>query len=154
MHHAERDLGKRDRDYQLRQLDDITERGIKEAEILAERLKSQKVTAIVTSSYLRCKHTAEIINQYCSAPIVEDERLNEMAPEEEWKDLLIRNMSAIDDIVNSYDDDSTIICVTSGVNFTAFICYFYGIEPSNHVPWSQAAAISPVIFTIGKKMLD
>ena len=77
-----------------------------------------------------------------------------MQKNEEWKHLLKRNMEAIDDIVKTYKDDDTIICVTSGVNVSAFICYFYKIEPSNETPWSQAAGLSPMIFTIGKKMLD
>lgn len=154
MHHAERSISNNHRDEKLRQLEDITERGIQEATILSEKLKDQNITAIVTSPYLRCKHTANIINEYHNIPIIEDERLNEMNAGEEWKSLLIRNMNAIDDIVKSYQDEDTIICITSGVNFSAFVCYFYGIKPSNDVPWSQAGAISPIIFTIGKKMLD
>ena len=154
MHHAERNIGKNHNDLKLRQLEDITERGIKEAEILAERIKNQNITAIVTSPYLRCKHTAEIINKYHNSPIVEDERFNEMNYGEEWNDLLKRNIEAIDNIVKSYNDDDTIICVTSGVNFSAFVCYFYNIEPTNDTPWSQAADISPIIFTSGKKLLD
>ena len=154
MHHAERNIRENHNDSKLRQLEDITERGIKEAELLAERLKNQNITAIVTSPYLRCRHTAEIINKYHNSPIVEDERFNEMNYGEEWKDLLRRNIEAIDDIVKSYNDDDTIICVTSGVNFSAFVCYFYNIEPTNDTPWSQAGDISPIIFTSGKKMLD
>lgn len=154
MHHAERDIGNSHNDINLRQLEDITERGIKEAKILSEKLKGQNITAIVTSPYLRCKHTAEIINEYHNVPIIEDERFNEMNFDEEWKGLLVRNMNAIDDIVNSYEDEDTIICITSGVNFSAFVCYFYGIKPSNDVPWSQAVAMSPINFYIGKKMLD
>ena len=154
MHHAERNISKDHLNPESRQLEDITDIGIKEAELLAERLKNQKITAIVTSPYLRCVHTAEIINKYQNAPIIEDERFNEMEHNEEWKHLLSRNMEAIDDIVNSYKDDDTIICITSGVNFSAFVCYFYNIEPTNDVPWSQAGDISPIIFTKGKKMLD
>lgn len=67
---------------------------------------------------------------------------------------LKRNMNAIDDIINNYKDEDTIICITSGVNFSSFICYFYNIEPNNNVPWSQAGDISPIIFTKGKKSLD
>ena len=59
-------------------------------------------------------------------------------------------MNAIDGIVNKYSDDSVIICVTSGVNISAFICYAYNIIPSNDVPWSQAADLAPVIFNIKK----
>ena len=73
---------------------------------------------------------------------------------EEWEHLLKRNIAAIDDIVNSYEDDDTIICITSGVIFSAFVCYFYNIKPTNDVPWSQAGDILPIIFTKGKKMLD
>lgn len=154
MHHAERNISSDHYDNNLRQLEDITERGIKEAKLLSEKLQKQNITAIVTSPYLRCKHTADIINEYHNIPIIEDERLNEMNVGEEWQSLLTRNMDAIDDVVKTYQDDDTIIFVTSGVNFSAFVCYFYGINPSNDVPWSQAGAISPIIFTIGKKMLD
>lgn len=154
MHHAERNIGENHNDPKLRQLEDITGLGIKESEVLSERLKKQNITAIVTSPYIRCKHTAEIINQYHNAPIIEDERFNEMNSGEEWDHFLKRNMNAIDDIVKEYSDDDTIICVTSGVNFTAFVCYFYNIIPTNSVPWSQAGSISPINFTIGKKNLD
>ena len=154
MHHAERDIRSNHNEPKLRQLEDITEIGIKEAELLSKRLEKQKITAIVTSPYLRCKHTAEIINKYHNVPIIEDERFNEINQGEEWQNLLKRNIQAIDNIVNSYQDDDVIICVTSGVDFSAFICYFYDIEPTNEVPWSQACDISPIIFTKGKKMLD
>lgn len=154
MHHAERNIGKDHMNPELRQLEDITDTGIKEAELLSKRFEKQNITAIVTSPYLRCKHTAEIINKYHNAPIIEDERFNEMYRDEEWGNLLNRNMKAIDDIVNKYNDDDTIVCVTSGVNFSAFVCYFYNIEPSNDIPWSQAVDLSPILFTKGKKMLD
>ena len=154
MHHAERNIGENHHDPILRQEEDITELGIKDAEIIAERFKNQKITAIYTSPYLRCTHTAEIINKYHNVPIIHEDRLNEMNSGEEWKDLLKRNMEAIDDIVNKHDDDDLIICVTSGVNLSAFICYFYHIEPTNDVPWAQGGDISPVNFTVGKKSLD
>lgn len=153
MHHAERNISENNNP-KLKQYEDITEVGIQEAELLSKRLKNQNITAIITSPYLRCKHTAEIINKYHNSPIIEDERFNEMNSREEWKDLLKRNMEAIDNAVNKYTDDDTIVCITSGVNFSAFVCYFYGIEPTNDVPWSQAGDISPIIFTKGKKMLD
>ena len=154
MHHAERNIGENHNNPKMRQLEDITEVGIQEAELLSKRLKNKNITAIVTSPYLRCKHTAEIINQYHNAPIIEEERFNEMNSGEEWENFLKRNMNAIDDIINSYKDEDTIICITSGVNFSSFICYFYNIEPNNNVPWSQAGDISPIIFTKGKKSLD
>ncbi len=154
MHHAERNIGSGHNDKNLRQLEDITERGIKETEIVAERLKDEKITAIVSSPYLRCMHTGNIINKYHNLDIVEDPRFNEKRLEENWVDFLNRNMEAIDDIYNKYDDDSIIICITSGVNLSAFVCYFYNIKPTNYIPWCQANGISPVNFTKGKKMLD
>ena len=149
MHHAERDINEI-KDEKFRQMDDITQSGIKEADLLAERLNHIKVKAIVTSLYLRCKHTAEILNKYINVPIIEDERFNECGKNEEWKKVLERNMTAIDDIVKKYDNDDTIICVTSGVNISAFICYFYGLKPENSIPYTQAASISPVYFKITK----
>lgn len=153
MHHAERKIGENHHDPKLKQLDDITENGVKEAELIAERLKENNpnVKAIYTSPYLRCRHTAEIVNKYLNVPIIDDERFNEINKGEKWKEVLKRNMQAIDDIVNKHDNDDTIICVTSGVNLSAFICYFYHIRPSNKVPWTQAFNMSPINFGVEKK---
>ena len=151
MHHAERDMSSNAEWGTLeRTFDDITENGKKQAEIFAERIKNEKITAIITSPYLRCKHTAEIINKYHNLDIIEDDRFNEIQRDEEFESLLKRNMEAIDDIVNKYPDDSVIICVTSGINISAFICYTYNIVPANDIPLSQAADLSPVIFKINK----
>lgn len=70
VHHAERDVSSNVE----KQEQDITEAGMKEASLLAEKLKQLKVTAIYTSPYLRCKHTAEILNQYIQVPIYEEPR--------------------------------------------------------------------------------
>lgn len=151
MHHAERDKSS-DAEWGSfeRTFDDITEIGKKQAKLLAKRLKNEKISAIVSSPYLRCMHTAEIINKYHNLEIKEDSRFNEIQKDEEWISLLKRNMEAIDEIVKSHSDDEIILCVTSGVNISAFICYTYNIVPSNDVPWSQACDISPVIFDIKK----
>lgn len=154
MHHAERDIGPNHSDPVLRQEEDITKLGIKDAEVIAKRMSKVNITAIVTSPYIRCKHTAEIINKYHNVPIIEDERFNESEHHEEKVHLLKRNMEAIDDIYNKYNDDDIILCVTSGINLTAFVCYFYGIEPTNETPLSQAADISPINFTKGKFSLE
>jgi len=153
MHHAEREIGKNHGDQILRQLEDITENGKEEAEKLAEKFKGnlQNIKYIYTSPYARCKHTAEIINKYLNVPIIEDERFNEMQRGEEWKDLLKRNIDALDDIVNKHGNDDNVICITSGVNLSAFICYFYNIKPSNDVPWSQAINITPINFRVESK---
>src|SRR5574344_1017471 len=46
----------------LRQEQDITLNGIKDANLLGEKLKLQSIKAIYTSPYKRCIHTANIIN--------------------------------------------------------------------------------------------
>ena len=53
VHHADRDRSNKIID---RQLQDITQNGIQEANLLAEKLKELNVniTAIYTSPYLRC----------------------------------------------------------------------------------------------------
>lgn len=151
MHHAERDKSSNAEWGSLeRTFDDITEIGKKQAELLAERFKNEKISAIISSPYLRCMHTAEIINKYHNIQIKQDSRFNEIQKNEEWESLLKRNMEAIDDIVKSYSDDDAILCVTSGVNISAFICYTYNIIPTNDVPFSQACDISPVVFNIKK----
>lgn len=151
MHHAERDKSSNAEWGSFeRTLDDITEIGKKQAELLAERFKNEKISAIISSPYLRCMHTAEIINKYHNIQIKQDSRFNEIQKNEEWESLLKRNMEAIDDIVKSYSDDDVILCVTSGVNISAFICYTYNIIPTNDVPFSQACDISPVVFNIKK----
>ena len=146
VHHADRDRFNKSVD---RQLQDITENGIKDANLLAEKLKELNVniTAIYTSPYLRCKHTTEIINQYHNAPVYEEELFNEMHGFETWKEFSIRNMQGIDKIVKKYNNDDFIICVSSGVNLSAFIYYFNKIEPTNDSPRIQALTTSPVLFT-------
>ena len=57
-----------------------------------------------------------------------------------------RNIDAIEDIINEYNDSDNIICVTSGVNLTAFICHYYNINYDNKTPLVQAFSTSPVIF--------
>lgn len=149
MHHAERDKSSNAEWGTLeRTFDDITEMGQKQAELLSQRLKNEKISSIISSPYLRCMHTANIINKYHDLQIKEDSRFNEIQKNEEWSNFLKRNMEAIDDIVNTSCDDDVVLCVTSGVNISAFICYTYDIEPSNDLPWSQACDLSPVIFDI------
>lgn len=154
VHHAERKIGKDHNDKILRQLEDITENGIKDAELVSEIFKNINIKAIYTSPYLRCMHTAKIINRYNNAPIIEDDRFNEMKMEETWIEFLNRNMFAIDDIVKKYDDNDIIVCVTSGVNFSAFVCYFYDIKPSSKTSWSQGINCSPINFYINTNKID
>ena len=154
LHHAERAIGENHLDPILRQEEDITELGIEEAKLIGKQLGKKQVTAIYTSPYLRCKHTAEIINEFQNVEIIDEPRFNEKEYDESWESLLKRNCDALDDIVNKYNDDDIILCVTSGVNLSGFVCYFYGIEPSNDVPWCQGTTISPVNFMYGKTKAD
>ena len=146
VHHAERD---RTTEVNDRQLQDITENGIKETEILGEKLKrlNLNIKAIYTSPYLRCIHTAEIINNFINVPIYEEPLFNEMNSFETWKEFSLRNIEAIKKIVNSYDDNDFIICISSGVNLSPFIYYFTNISPSNDSPKIQALTTSPVLFS-------
>lgn len=146
VHHADRDRTNKSVE---RQLQDITDNGIKEANLLAEKLKELNIniTAIYTSPYLRCKHTAEIINKYHNAQIYEETRFNEMKSEETWKEFSLRNMQGIDNIIKKHNQDDFIICVSSGVNLSAFIYYFNNIEPNNNSPKMQALTTSPVLFS-------
>lgn len=149
VHHAERDRTNKSID---RQYQDITENGIIEANLLAEKLKQVNITAIYTSPYLRCTHTAKIINKYNNAPIYHENRFNEMKNEETWKEFQIRHINALDEIIEKHNDDDFIICVSSGVNLSAFIYYFTKKEPSNDNPWIQALTISPVLFSTNNKV--
>ena len=156
MHHAERDAKKENIGHpELRKLEDITERGLQEAKILSEKLKGRTdIKVIYTSPYLRCKHTADIINSFLHVPIIEDERLNEIQKGEKWEHFLERNINALKELDNKYTKDDTIICVTSGVNLTAFVCYFYDIEPTNDTKACQGFSISPVNFVSNGSNVD
>ena len=156
MHHAERDIGPNHNDPILRQEEDITETGIQECELLGQEFiknsNSYNIKAIVSSPYKRCMHTAKIINKYTNATIIEDERLNECNSKEELHsgDLNRRIMASIDDIVKQYGPDDDIIFVTSGINLTGFICYFYNIDPTSQPTIAQGTFCSPVNFYINK----
>ena len=156
MHHAERDSKKENIGHpELKKLEDITERGIKEAKILSEYLKNRTdIKAIYTSPYIRCKHTADIINSYINIPIIEDERFNEIQKGEEWGHFLQRNINALKELDDKYTKDDTIICVTSGVNLTAFVCYFYDVESTNDTKACQGFSISPVNFVSNGSNVD
>ena len=146
VHHADRDRSNKNIE---RNLQDITENGIKEANLLAEKLKELNIniSAIYTSPYLRCKHTAEIINKYHKTNIYEEPLFNEMNSSETWKEFSLRNMQGIDNIVKNHNSYDFVICVSSGVNLSAFIYYFNNINPTNDSPKIQALTTSPVLFS-------
>ena len=83
-----------------------------------------------------------------------DERLNEYDYcHETFKEFLERNMICISEIVEKYDDNDTVLCVTSGINLSAFMCYFSGREARGDSPRCQGLSISPVLFSTDKTVL-
>jgi broad specificity phosphatase PhoE len=61
-----------------------------------------------------------------------------------------RIREAIKDIVFKYDDNDAVICVTSGVNITAFISLAFKIQPSEDFPFPWVPSCSPIAFDIDK----
>lgn len=162
IHHALRQLGN-----PPSQDDKIQPLGIKDAETTAELLKimSQKTNfkAIYTSPYYRCSKTAEIINKHINLPIYEEPRFNEfnkvyevlqgdeiVTKTETWEECQTRIREALKDIVFKYDDNDTVICVTSGVNITAFIGLAFKIPASENLPFPWVPSCSPIGFEIDK----
>ena len=98
-------------------------------------------------------HTASIINEYLNVPIIEDPRFNEADSKEDMSigTLWQRTIDGIQDIVDKYEDNDDILVVTSGVNLTGFICYFYNIDPKSHPDIAQGTFCSPVNFIINEK---
>ena len=162
VHHALREKGN-----PPSQDDKIQPLGIKDAEIVAELFKilSEKTNlrAIYTSPYYRCAKTAEIINKHTQVPVYNEPRFNEfnnvfeliegdktIIKTETWLDCQLRIRDAIKDIVDKYDDNDTVICVTSGVNITAFIGLAYKIPASENLPFPEVPSCSPIGFEIDK----
>ena len=164
VHHALRQVGN-----PPSQDDKIQPLGIQDAETTSELLKmmSQKskstFKAIYTSPYYRCAKTAAIINKHINLPIYEDPRLNEfnkvfevieggqsITKTETWTECQNRIREAIKDIVFKYDDNDIVVCVTSGVNITAFIGLAYKIPASENMPFPWVPSCSPIGFEIDK----
>ncbi|MEO2153787.1 MAG: histidine phosphatase family protein [Aquificae bacterium] len=57
---------------------DLSERGEKQAKILAKELKNKGIEVIYTSPLLRTKRTAQIIAEELNVPLIEDERVIEI----------------------------------------------------------------------------
>jgi len=140
MHHAERDINDNSVD---KDLQDITEDGIKEATLLASKLPLINVTKIYSSIHKRCIHTANILNKDLGLEIKIDERFNEKIKEESWEEFINRNKEAIKDIISNGNSDDVVLCITSGVNISAFIAYFTGNDNIK----SQGLTMSPVLFS-------
>ena len=151
VHHGNRKLGN-----PPTQNDDLTEIGYKDCELVAELLNNKRVKdnikAIYTSNFFRCKKTAEIINKYLNVPIMEDSRLNEFKSieNEQWVDLQNRVSMCIDDIIQKYNNDDIVVCVTSGINIVSFINRAYDLQSSNDAPFLGISSCCPIIFDYKK----
>ena len=56
----------------------LTNKGVEQAELLAESLKDTTFDLIITSEFPRTKETARIVNNRHNAPTVEDSRINDV----------------------------------------------------------------------------
>lgn len=149
VHHGQRDVkGAPSHD------DGLTMIGSQDCELVAKILESAsfvgKIKAIYTSTFFRCKKTAEIINKRLNTKIVEDVRLNEFKSleNETWIECQKRVIECIDDIVKMHEADDVVVCVTSGVNLGAFICLAYGLEPTEKTPFLGVPSCSPIVFEV------
>lgn len=155
VHHAQRDKSKG-----MNQDNDLTDFGYRDVKLQAELLSSigeNKIKAIYTSPYYRCKKTAEILNEKLNLPIYDDERLNEFEAslkKETWTNVQIRMSDCIRDIVEKHDENAYVICVTSGVNVAAFINLAYKLKPSENAPFIWISSCSPLCFNIDKSNFD
>ncbi len=152
VHHGNRLLGN-----PPTQDDDLTELGYEDCKLVAQLLNNKRVKssvkAIYTSTFFRCTKTAEIINTNLNVDIIGDDRLNEAGSfkDETWVDVQKRIIACLDDIIQKYNDNDTVICVTSGVNIGAFICKAYNIEPSEQTPYLMVPSCSPIGFEYHSK---
>ena len=151
VHHGLRDRGNPPSDN-----DGLLELGKVDAELVAEFLlmaknNGQNIKAIYTSPFRRCKETAEIINKHLQVEIIDEPRFNEFKGEtsgETWVECLNRISDGIYNIVNAYDESDTVVCVTSGVNISAFISLAYGVPISDKIPFPNVPSCSPIGFEI------
>jgi len=163
VHHALRDKGN-----PPTQEDGIKKLGIEDANIVGKIFEEGKkywdFKAIYTSPFKRCKETAEIINKYLNVPVIEDDRFNELGSvlypvsensdekrKETWQECQTRIIEALHDIVLKHGEKDTVVCVTSGVNLTAFVSVAYGIKPNNDLPYPMVSSCSPIGFNISEK---
>ena len=165
VHHALRDKGN-----PPTQEDGLKELGVEDAKLVAQIFEGYKeflnFRAIYTSPYFRCKETARLINETFNLPIYDEPRFNEfiavhyavkgvkgMEATETWAECQTRIQDAIKDIVNKYDEGNkkdAVICVTSGVNITAFIGLAYRISANENLPFPWVPSCSPIGFEIDK----
>ena len=131
--------------------DDLTEIGYRDCETVSMLLdilpQKDKIKAIYCSPYKRCKITAEIINKNLGLNIILDDRLNEYNfKTETWVEAQNRITDCIDDIVNKFDEDDFVVCVTSGFNVGPFITKAYNLPIKDSNPQFGIPSCSPIVF--------
>lgn len=142
------------------QSDSITSLGVQDAKNMAKvfaHIKNRRnIVAIYSSTFLRCQKTAEIINKKLKVELHLDPRLNEFksAGDESWSDCQRRILSLLKEIVFAHADNESVLCVTSGVNLTAFIDAAYNLPPSDDKPFPLVATCSPIGLEISKKNFE
>ena len=57
-------------------------------------------------------------------------------------------------LIKNYDNNDTVIVVTSGVNLSAFICLNFGIKPSGDIPMLAVPSCSPIGFNFDKEKFN
>lgn len=148
VHHGERNFGN-----PPTQDDGLTELGYKDCELVAELLKpiKNKIKAIYSSKFFRCAKTAEIINKNLGLEIYLDSRLDEFDKNKCESFISFQNqvIKLLDEIVEKYNNDDYVICVTSGANINAFICKSYNILPSDKA-FIGVPSCSPIVFDYKK----
>ena len=135
--------------------DDLTEIGYRDCETVSMLLdvlpSKDKIVAIYSSPYFRCKKTAELINKNLNLDIIMDDRLNEYNfSTETWVDAQTRITKCIDDIIQNHNDEEYVICVTSGINIGPFITKAYGLPITETNPHFGVPSCSPIIFEYKK----
>ena len=137
----------------------LNETGIAQAEALYERLAGEQIDAMVSSSMLRAKTTAEILNKDRQLPIIVEHDLREReastASKDAWHELFdmdkniqteigedahsffTRVYAVIDRLLEEYDGQTVMIVAHGGVHH-AFHAYF------NQLPWKGNLRLEPM----------
>lgn len=90
----------------------ITENGIKQATLVAERIKNVQIDVIYSSSYIRAKQTAEIISKVINKPIELWNHLIEADSEKEtFEELNSRSGAILEHLLNHHRNES-VLCVS------------------------------------------
>ncbi len=151
VHHGNR---KRTPDNKL--CDKLSSIGKKDANLFAKLLTKiptkNSIKAIYSAPSNRCQLTANIINKHIKVPVILDSRLDEfgMVKDETYSEMLNRTACVIDEITNKFEDTDSVICVSSGINVSAFICRSFNLAINEDIPKIGIPSLSPLIFEIKK----